>query len=799
MFSNYLKTAWRNIWKNKVFSAINVAGLAVSIAAGITILLFVAYEKSFDDFHSGDIYRLNEVQKHEGMASAQKVALSMFPMAPTLKSEFPEITDFARVQRRQKYQATYEDKRLWLQQVFFTDSTFFQMFNFKLVRGDRGKILDQPNTAVITVSTAQKLFGGQDPVGKTIMHYAGDTTHFMVAGVVLDPPANSHMQFDALFSFGTSYKLNMMNNWGGNGWITYFKLAPHTNVAALEKKFPAFLKNHLTQNDNWKNYELFLSPLKELHAKTTDIELDSINYRKFDEKYTNLFFLIAVIVMAIACINFMNLSTARSAERAREVGIRKTSGASRWGLGLQFIIESVMLALLALIIAAALVKCLLPFINRLIERDLRLDLFNIRVLLLLLTGAIGVGIFAGLYPSVYLSSFLPARVLKGSVQTGKNKASLRNILVVVQFACAIFLIIVTVFAVRQLRYMQHRDPGFNRDQVLSIPLNGVTYKSYDVIKQELLNNSHITGVTGAQDELGGHLDQSSVEFLASGAPLRQVSATRLIVDHDYLDLYKISLVAGHNFSADPVQRGKEYIINETLANALLKEVPGANINDLLGSRFGFDSSVRIVGIARNFNFNSLHHQIESLFLFNQKDFGFGTMSVKIKGDQVQPVISFIQDVWKRYCPDQPFEFQFLDDHFAEVYRTDTQISMVVGILATLAIIVSCLGLFGLASYAAERRTKEIGIRKVLGASVKSVVTLLSANFLKYVFVALLIACPLAWLCLNKWLQEYAYRVPVSGWVFLLAGALAMLIAFITISFQAIRAASVNPVKSLRTE
>src|ERR1051326_648659 len=334
MFKNYFKTAWRNIWKNKVYSSINIAGLAVGIAACILIMLFVFYERSFDNFHSKNIYRLNEVQKFEGMLASQKVALSMFPMGPTLKEEFPEIKNFTRINWDQKVEMTYQEKRVYLPQTFMVDSTFLQIFDFKLLRGDRETALQKPNSIVLTEKGAEIIFGKSNPLGKTISHYGRDSMNLMVTGIVENPPQNSQLQFDALISFNTIYRPGWMNNWGGNWLDTYFELAPHTNVAALEKKFPAYLKKHMARNDNWKNYELFLLPLKKIHAEASDIGLDYLNYQKFDKNYTNIFFAIALIVLLIACINFMNLSTARSADRAREVGIRKSVGAHRWQLSL---------------------------------------------------------------------------------------------------------------------------------------------------------------------------------------------------------------------------------------------------------------------------------------------------------------------------------------------------------------------------------------------------------------------------------------------------------------------------------
>ncbi|MEO5890547.1 MAG: ABC transporter permease [Ferruginibacter sp.] len=800
MFKNYFKIAFRNLWKNKVFSSINIIGLAIGLAASIMIMLFVFYEKSFDNFHTKNIYRLNEVQKFEGMIASQKVALSMFPMGPTLKNEFPEILNFTRVMWRDKYQMTYGEKRVNMPSMYFVDSTFLQMFDFAILKGNRSTALQKPNSVVLTQAAAERLFGKEDPLGKTVYHYASDTLTFVVTGIMKNVPQNSQFQFDGLFSFNTIYKPDWIDRWNGNWLDTYLELAPGTSIASIEKKFPAYLKKYMSRNDNWKRYELFLLALKDVHASAGDIGLDYLNYQKFDKNYTNLFFIIGLVVLLIACINFMNLSTARSAERAREVGVRKSVGALRWQLAAQFLGESVFLCLIALVVAILLVIALLPFVNAISQRDLKLSIFNDGLLFItLISGTVIIGILSGLYPAAYLSSFNPTRVLKGAIQTGKNKGLLRNVLVVGQFTSAIFLMIATVFAVRQLDFMQKRDTGYNRDQVVTIPLNDVTFRKFDVLKQELVGNSLVEGASGAQDELGSHLDQSGIEFKGNG-PLRQLSSTRLIVDPDYLRLYKIPLVHGRDFSNEKSARGTEYIINESLARELLKDETNMPMSSLINKHFGFDSAGHIVGIAKDFNFNSLHYKIETMFLFNQEEGGFfKNLSVKINGAKAKEAIAFIQSVWQKNFPENTFEYHFLDDHFAEIYQADEQVSKIVGALAVLAIIISCLGLFGLASYAAEKRIKEVGIRKVLGASVQNIVGMLSRDFLKYVLIAVLIAWPLAWFGVYKWLQDYAYRIPINAWIFLSVGLIAVVISLLTISFQAVRAAVANPVKSLRTE
>ncbi|HEV9038739.1 MAG TPA: ABC transporter permease, partial [Puia sp.] len=420
MFRNYFKIAWRNLWKNKVYSAINILGLAIGMAACIVILLFVSYERGFDRMHTKNIYRLNEVQDWPGMLAAQKVALTMYPMAKTMKNKFPQILQATHVRWYEKYEITNKDQRLFLPQVLAVDTPFLHMFDFPLLKGDRATALRDPHSVVLTETTARKLFGSADPMGKTISHYANDTVLFKVTGVLADVPENSQFQFDALASFNTWIRPRWDSAWGGNWLNTYFELAPGTNTAALEKKFPSYIREHLGE-DGVKGYQLFLLPLRAVHAHSADVGLDYINYQKFDSSYTNIFTVIALIVLAIACINFMNLSTARSAERAREVGIRKSIGAMQTQLSVQFLSETILLALLALVLATGLVAAVLPGIDSLSQRHLEI-VFNqhVWIIPLVVLGTIGVGFLSGLYPAAYLSSFQPAKVLKGLPQLGKN-------------------------------------------------------------------------------------------------------------------------------------------------------------------------------------------------------------------------------------------------------------------------------------------------------------------------------------------------------------------------------------------
>jgi putative ABC transport system permease protein len=799
MFRTYLTSALRNMNRNKTYSFLNIFGLATGMAACIVILLFVFYEKSFDSMHNGNIYRLNEEQKFPGMLAPQKVAITMFPMGPTLKNEFPEVLHYSRVAWNRQYEMTCGEKSVFLPQTFFVDTAFLQMFNFPLLKGDRLTALREPNSIVLTESAARTLFGNADPIGKTVSHFGEDTLLFTVTGVLQDVPANSQFQFDALQSFNTVYKPDWMNRWGGNWLNTYVELAPDANPAALEKKFPAYLKKNLAA-DQSKYYGLFLLPLRDVHANAVDIGVDDINFQKFDRRYTNIFLVVGLLVLLIACINFMNLSTARSADRNKEVGIRKAIGASRLQLGLQFLGEAVLLSLVALLLALVLVRLALPYIDQLSGRALS-PLFSLHPGLLadVFIGTILLGLLSGLYPAIYLSSFQPVKVFRGGGDTGRSKGRFRNILVVAQFSSAIFLIIATILIFRQLHFMEQQNPGFDREQVVTIPLDGITSRKYDYLKEELSASPLVAGVTGAWDQLGSHMTQLGIGFWPGNGPMQKITATGLGVDPDYLSVYRIPLVAGRNFSGEKSANGKEFVVNETLGRELLKDQPGKPLSSLIGKHFGGDEQGRIVGVARDFNFNSLHYKIETLFLLDQTEGGFSTLSVKINGRQSRRALAFIQSTWKKVFPEYPFRYQFLDDHFSEVYRTDAQVSQMSGIMAGLAILISCLGLFGLASFSTEKRTKEIGIRKILGASVRDVVVLLSRHFIGLVLIANLIAWPLAWIALNRWMQDYAYRVAISWWVFVVAGIAALLIALVTVSFHAINAALSNPANTLRSE
>jgi putative ABC transport system permease protein len=801
MFRNYIKLAFRNLWKNRGFSAINIIGLSLGLTVCILILLFVQYERNFDSMHKRNIWRLNEVQSWEGMVQPQKVALSMYPMGPSLKNDFPEVKNYTRLFPYEMAGLRNGEKKVFLKNVFWADSSFFHMFDYKLLKGNPAQALAQPNSVVLTEESAANLFGTEDPIGKQLItHNRMDTLTFVVTGIMENVPENSHLQFNALYSFNTLVNPADTNNWqaqwGGNWVVTYLELNDNANSKNMESRFPAFLQKYMGP-DITKGYQLFLQSLGDVHKGSADITHDYLNFRKFDESYTNIFFVIALIVLVIACINFVNLSTARAARRAKEVGVRKSIGAHRFQLVSQFLGESILLSFIAMLIAVALVFIFLPFVSRLSEHPLSFSILtNPLWFLYLIGGTIGVGIVSGIYPAVYLSSFRPVKVLKGIVSSGKNKSFGRNVLVVGQFASATFLIISTIFVVKQLNYMRNKDAGFNKDQVLMI---SGAYKNYARLKEALEGNTLVKGMTGSSQRMGSNFHQTGFNYKSIDGPVRSLASSHVLVDNNFLTLYGIKIVAGRDFTEEG--NGAEYIVNESLAKELLKDKPGAPVSSVVGHRFwsNGDTMSTIVGVAKDFNFNTLHNKIETLALVNYNDRGFHDVAVKIDGTRSKEAIAFIGNTYRRIIPNFPFEYKFLDEHLDQLYKADEKVSKVVSILAGVAIIIACLGLLGLASYAAETRVKEIGIRKVLGASVNNIVSLLSKDFLKLVLIANIIAWPLAWLLLRKWLEDYAFHIDISLWVFALAGLVSLLIALIAVSSQTFKAAVTNPVKNLRTE
>lgn len=792
MFKNYLKIAFRNLWKQKVYSFINILGLAVGMSACLLIYLFINNELRFDRFHEkGErIYRLNEVQRFEGI-SPQRVALSMYPMGPALKETYPEIVDFVRFVNGGTVLRN-DPKQIIVEKTFWTDPTFFTIFDFTLRRGDRATALNEPNSAVLTEETAQKLFGTDDVIGKTFLQ---GERQLKITGVLQNVPKTSHLQFDALFSVNTIENEDkaMLQNWGSNWLVTYLLLAPDADIKKLEQAFPQFLEKNMGERK--KFYELYLQPLQQVHLGSTNVTHDYHNWQKFDGKYIAVFSLLAVFVLVIATINFMNLTTARSSSRSKEVGVRKSIGAHRMQLAQQFLGESVLLAFIALAVALLLTELALPLLNTISRRTLELNLFDGSVLL---PGMIGftflLGLVAGIYPALFLSAFEAAEVLKDKKAASGRKATLRNVLVVAQFAIAIALIVGTALTVQQFRFMRDRNPGFQRDQIVLLKMNGTSNKKYDLLKEEFLRNPAVLAVTASGQRLGNNIHQNSARTKGDSAEIR-LSPSHLHVARNFIEFYGLEIVAGRAFSEEILTDKRfAYIVNE----ALVKDL---GWKDPLGKQFGVsweDTLGTVIGVVKDFNFNSLHHKIEPLYISSQ-DWGYDEMSIKISPQNYTAALSHLKTIWNEHVPDRPFQYIFLDEHFAMLYLADKQVSQIVGVIAGLAVFTACLGLFGLAAITTEQRTKEIGIRKVLGASLLNLITLLAKNFARLVLLAFFLAAPVAYFIMQGWLQNFVYRVVIGWWVFLAAGGAALVIALATISTHALKAALANPVKTLRYE
>ncbi len=797
MIKNYLLIGLRNIRQSPLYAFINIFSLAVGLTACLVIYLFIQDEKSFDAFHRQKelLYRLDEVQNFPG-TNLQKVALSMPGMAPAMQRDFPEVANYARFMCRPKQLLIKDERKFLLPYIATVDSTFLEIFDFEVLSGDRATALDEPYSIMVTDETAMKFFNSvEGALGNTLTFR--DKEH-KVTGILKKVPENSHMKFDALVSMTsiTSEDKNFNDRWGSNFLNTYLLLNPGTNIKALEAKFPAFMSRHMDDPDINKYYTLFLQKLQDVHLASTDIEHDYNNYRKFNGGYLGIFAIIGVFILVIAGLNFMNLTTARASHRWKEIGVRKTIGAKKLQLFLQFIFESNVLAILALILAVLLSLLLIPVVNVALDRQLSLlSLFDDPVnWFYVFAVTIGLGCITGIYPAFYMTSFTMARVLKGNKGTGRSL--FRSGMVVVQFGLSVAMIVSTLIVRQQLGYMQHKDLGFNKDQMMLVDMNREANEKFEVLRTELKRSPLVLGVTASGQRLGENFHQMGFKVKADTGVFT-ITPSNVNVDYEYLDVYGIRLKQGRGFSKDvPTDKDMAFVINESFARELgIKEIIGTPAghnwyhNDSLGS---------IIGVAKDFNFNSLHYKINTLQMSVHPEWGYDEMSVKIDGSRAEEAIAFVKNLWEQHIS-YPFDYSFLDEHFEKLYRTDQQMSSVVAIMAGLAILISCMGLFGLAAITTARKTKEIGIRKVLGATEAQITILLSRNFSTLLIISFVVASPITYWLLLMWLEGFAYRISINPLLFVMGGAVALIIALLTISYHTVRCARSNPVDSLRYE
>ncbi|MEO8109109.1 MAG: ABC transporter permease [Ginsengibacter sp.] len=805
MLKNYFKIAWRNLMKNKIFSFINIAGLSIGISVCFIIMLYVQDELSFDRFNKNADRIVRIVFKANMNGGKISEGNVMPPVAQAMKNDFPEVDDATRLMQYGSPKVTYKDKSFKDDEVAFVDPNFFNVFTLPFIDGDAKTALLQPNTIVITREVAKKYFGGEEPVGKTL-GFNKNKDLYKVNGVIDKVPANSHFHF-AMFASLKGWSDATSDSWMRSGFFTYLLLKKGTDYKSLQAKLPGMVEKYMgpqIQKEMGLSLSQFrtkgnelgfaLQPLTSIHLysdTTTELEPGG------SAMYVYIFGAIAIFMLLIACINFINLSTAGASKRAKEVGVRKVIGSRKFDLIKQFLLESALLVCIGMIISYVLVQLALPLFNDISGKNLSFG-FDVKVIAAFILMGLLVSIIAGIYPAFFLSSFKPIAVLKGKFTAGNKSFGLRSSLVVFQFFISVGLIISTIVVWQQMKYIQQKKLGYDKEQLLVLPNSWALGKDEQIYKQILLKDPRIVNATVSAYKPAGPSDNNNALSYPEGHDDQMLTSVEYHVDEQYIPTLGMQMVAGRNFSKEFATDSTGLIINEAAArtfgwgimNAVGKTIIRENSNR------GVNVPFRVIGVVKDFNFRSLHQPISPLLMMLQPDWG---LIFKIKTADVQGLLATMKTQWDKFNTDEPFTYTFMDDLYNKTYSAEQKTGTILNIFAILTVLVACLGLFGLATYTAEQRTKEIGIRKVLGASVTEVTRMLSKDFIKLVFIACLIAFPLSYWAMNKWLQSFAYRINISWWIFVIAAFAALFIALITVSFQAIKAAIANPIKSLRTE
>ncbi len=784
MLTNYLKIALRNLMKHKVYTFINIAGLSVGIACCLFIALFIGNELRYDRFHNNGsrIYRVLRQSDMNGKKAG--VPWTSGPYAPALKNDFPAEVQYAVRAMPDNALISYGDKSFIEKKILFADSTFFRVFSFPLVQGKPASVLDKPNSIVITGELAQKYFGNQDPIGKVLQYEKGRYT-FEVTGVV-EKPANSHLDFEMVASIAQVRNQEWFQGWWNNAMATYVLLAPNVSAAKVEARLPQFMDKYMGQD--FQKYggrtDLTLQPLEGIYLGEHH-DFDPAIHG--DVKVIWLFTAVAIFILAIACINFMNLSTARSAGRAREVGMRKVMGAFRTDLITQFLGESFVLTALAVLLALVLVLAGLPAFSAFVGKSLTLPWNSLLLPVFLLGILLAVGLLAGSYPAFVLSAFQPVKVLKGKFTAGRQSTMLRKGLVVVQFGISVLLIIGTLIIIRQLDFVQAKKLGYDKEQTLLVRVsNNEIYEHRESFKNDLLRMAQVKSVSAMSGEPGGFHD--SYTFKIIGKNNEKGMIRTVFTDYDYLKTLGLQLVAGRDFSREYGTDAREATILNRTTVKQLGWTPREAIGQMVHNEMRDSLPRKVVGVVEDFHFSSLKNKIEPLAISVADD--NRVIAVKLTAGNPQEAIAGIEKAWQKAAPQYPFTYEFLDQVYDNLYKTEQKQRSIFGIFAGIGIFIACLGLFGLAAFTAEQRTKEVSVRKVLGATVSNVVLLLSKDFVKLVLISVALASPLAWYAMHQWLQDFAYRVPISLDVFLLSGIAALFIALFTVSY---------PAKTLRSE
>jgi len=809
MLTNYLKIAWRNLMKYKLISFINLFGLTVGLTCCLLITIYVLHELSYDRYNENAdrIYRITRTFNNtEGVVSLKLSTVSS-PFGYYLPTDYPDIQKMTRLLNNGITPLQYRDKLFNEKDAYFADENLFDMFTVKVLRGNPKTALIGPYSVMLTEETASKYFGTEDPMDKILKF--NNRFSLKVTGVYRAFPSNAHMHPGMLISFSTLKDTaiygeeNLRTSWGDNSFFTYLMFPKGYPVDQMRASFPAFVDRRMDKS-NYNGMRPSLFTRLDLQ-KLTDIHLHShMDYEaepNGDIKRVYVFSFIALFILLIACINYMNLSTARSALRAREIGIRKVVGASRKELVMQFLSESVLLTVLANLLAFSMLYFLLPFLNRLSGEDLSLGvLYKPWVILLMLVTPFAVGLLSGAYPALFISSFEPIKTLKGLFRANGSHLSLRQVLVGAQFAISIILIISTIVVYRQMQYIQQAALGYDKEHVVIMPYNNQVHDHYEAFRTELLRDAGLRDVARSSRIPTGRLLDGLDAYTLSGDSMKPVQSDLryLAVDYDFVATYGIPVAAGRNFSRTFGVDTSNFLINETAAAAL----GWTPVSNAVGNDFKYGGvQGHIIGVVGDFHFESLHQKIAPMVfaLPSPSQNFFNALSVKIAGANTDAAMSALEKSWKKYYPEVPYEYTFLDDNFDKLYQSEQKQGSLFTLFACIAILIACLGLFGLSAFAISQRTKEIGIRKVLGAETGGIVMLLSKDFVRLVGIAALIAFPVAWYAMHRWLLDFAYRTNISWWIYLLAAAIALLIALVTVGFQAVRAAWLNPVKSLRSE
>lgn len=791
MIKSYFKIAWRNLQKNKIFSFINVLGLTIGITVCLMIFLFILNQFSVDKFHiQGD--RIHRVMRGFN-SSKEPVPYLSPPYASALLTDYPE--DIKKAVRVMPSNGLFSFNNIAFNEkkLYIADADFFELFSLPLIKGNAKTVLQNPASVVLTETSAKKYFGDENPIGKVLT--LDKNKPLTVTGIAKDVPTNSHLDFDLIIPLSNYFKEEWFKGWINNSLFTYILLNEHTDKKQLESKFPQFMDKHMKAVSDLMNikFDISLTPLHDIYFEPHS-QFDDVKHG--DKKVVYIFLSIAILILVIACINFMNLSTIRAVDRSKEVGLRKVLGAQRTQLTYQFIGESLLLTFISCLLSIAILQLLMPLYNQLLGYTLTVSWDSWPIYAFLATIIFVVGLLAGSYPAFYLSTFSPIQALKGKLQIGKGGALFRQVLVVLQFSISILLILGTTIIARQMKYVKEKGLGYDDQQSVVIPLdNSELYRNMHTFKNELLNNSLIASVSFMSGEPGGFFDSQNFE-VESQHNTSWKSRTEF-TDFEFVHTLGLKILAGRDFSFQyPTDSTEAVLINRTAA-AQLGFTPQQAVGKWIRNTIRDSSRRTIIGVVEDFNYLSLKENMDALVISPSDD--LRTIVVKLNTHDFSTALKTVEAAFDKAASGYTLEYTFLDQKFDTLYKTDIRQQRILSLFSGLAIFIACLGLYGLASFTATKRNKEIGIRKVLGASISGVMALLSKDFIKPVVIALLIASPIAWWTMNKWLENFAYRIHIQWWMFVMAGLIAICIAMVTVSWQALRAALANPVDSLRDE